>query len=84
MARLVIVPVESMMRAMPKSTTRGPSAAMSTLSGLKSRCTIAGVVDRGERGGRADRQPLQRGARQRAARLHGLAQRLPSMYSLAM
>ncbi len=39
-ARLVIVPVESMIRAMPKSTTRGPSAAISTLSGLKSRWTI--------------------------------------------
>ena len=40
MARLVMVPVESMILAMPKSTTRGPSAAISTLSGLKSRCTI--------------------------------------------
>ncbi|GGP17367.1 hypothetical protein GCM10012278_85060 [Nonomuraea glycinis] len=40
MALLVIVPLESMIRAIPKSTTRGPSAAMSTLSGLRSRCTI--------------------------------------------
>jgi len=30
----------SMARAMPKSTTRGPSEESSTLAGLKSRCTM--------------------------------------------
>lgn len=38
-AVLDIVPVASSARAMPKSMTRGPSGASSTLAGLKSRCT---------------------------------------------
>jgi hypothetical protein len=38
MSPLVIV-AASVSRAMPKSTTRGPSGPSSTLAGLKSRCT---------------------------------------------
>ena len=38
MSPLVIVDA-SVSRAMPKSTTRGPSGPSSTLAGLKSRCT---------------------------------------------
>ena len=37
---LLSVEVASSARAMPKSITRGPSAPMITLAGLKSRCTI--------------------------------------------
>src|SRR5580658_6808076 len=37
--REVVTPIRSAARATPKSITRGPSGATSTLDGLKSRCT---------------------------------------------
>lgn len=39
MTRLAVSAVPSAARAMPKSITRGPSAAISTLPGLRSLCT---------------------------------------------
>ena len=73
--RAVVRPIRSAARATPKSITRGPSGATSTLDGFRSRCTRPGPVDRGQRLGAPGRQPAHRAHRQRAARQHQPGQR---------